>query len=66
MIKFIKDYFRKPTPLEMISQELVAAQLSRLEAETSVDYSKSIVAYNVARITRLETYLKDMYDQAKR
>ena len=59
MINYIKERFRQRTPLEMITQELALAHLAKLEAETAVDYSKSVVAYNDARIKRLETYLKD-------
>ena len=59
MINYIKERFRQRTPLEMITQELALAHLAKLEAETAVDYSTSVVAYNDARIKRLETYLKD-------
>ena len=50
---------RQRTPLEMVTQELALAHLAKLEAETAVDYTKSVVAYNDARIKRLESYLKD-------
>ena len=59
MINYIKERFRQRTPLEMVTQELALAHLAKLEAETAVDYAKSVVAYNDARIKRLETYLKD-------
>ena len=59
MINYIKERFRQRTPLEMITQELALAHLAKLEAETAVDYAKSVVAYNDARIKRLESYLKD-------
>ena len=59
MINYIKERFRQRTPLEMITQELALAHLAKLEAETAVDYAKSVVAYNDARIKRLEAYLKD-------
>ena len=59
MITYLKERFRQRTPLEMITQELALAHLAKLEAETAVDYAKSVVAYNDARIKRLETYLKD-------
>lgn len=57
MINYIKERFRQPTPLEMITKELALANLAKLEAETAVDYAKSVVAYNDARIKRLETHL---------
>ena len=57
MINYIKERFRQPTPLEMITKELALANLAKLEAETAVDYAKSVVAYNDARIKRLEAHL---------
>ena len=52
-IDLMKEPFKKPTPLEMIAAELADAHLSKLEAETAVEYAQSIVDYNVVRITRL-------------
>jgi hypothetical protein len=57
MIAYLKEHFRQPTPLEMITNELAAAHLAKLEAETAVDFARSVVAYNDARIKRLETHL---------
>jgi hypothetical protein len=57
MITFIKNYFRRPTPLEVIAIELAVAQLSKLEAETAVDYAVSVVRYNDTRIARLTKHL---------
>jgi uncharacterized protein YutE (UPF0331/DUF86 family) len=59
MINHIKERMRQPTPLEMIIKELAAAHLAKLEAESAVDYAKSVVAYNDARIKRLDAYLKE-------
>ena len=59
MINYIKERMRQRTPLEMVTQELALAHLAKLEAETAVDYAKSVVAYNDARIKRLEFYLKE-------
>ena len=59
MLNYIKERMRQRTPLEMITQELALAHLAKLEAETAVDYAKSVVAYNDARIKRLEAYLKE-------
>jgi hypothetical protein len=58
MLTFIKEKFRQRTPLELITWELAQARMAKLEAETGVDYAKSIVDYNNARITRLEAHLK--------
>ena len=57
MIALIKNYFRRPTPLEVIAAELANAQLAKLEAETAVDYAVSVVRYNDTRITRLSKHL---------
>jgi hypothetical protein len=59
MIAYIKERLRNPTPLERAAKELAMAQLSKLEAESAVDYAKSVVAYNDARIKRLDAYLKE-------
>ena len=59
MINYIKERMRQPTPLEMITKELAAAHLAKLEAESAVDYAKSVVAYNDSRIKRLDAYLKE-------
>ena len=37
MITFIKNYFRRPTPLEVVAKELAIAHLCKLEAETAVE-----------------------------
>lgn len=66
MINYIKERLRKPTPLEMVTQELAVAHLAKLEAETAVDYAKSVVDYNNARIKRLEAHLvQHTKEQAK-
>lgn len=57
MINYIKERMRQPTPLEMITNELAMAHLAKLEAETAVDFARSVVAYNDARIKRLEVHL---------
>jgi len=44
MINYLKERFRQRTPLEMITNELAAAHLAKLEAESAVDYAKSVVA----------------------
>jgi hypothetical protein len=57
MIAWLKSLFARPTPLEMIAAELAVAHLAKLEAETAVDFARSVVAYNDARIKRLQAYL---------
>lgn len=53
----LRAVFRKPTPMEMAARELVEAQLARLSAQTAVDYSTAIAAYNEARAKRLREFL---------
>ena len=57
MIEKLKEHFRQPTPLEVVTKELALAHLAKLEAETAVDYARSVVDYNNARIQRLEAHL---------
>ena len=57
MISYLKERYRQPTALEMITRELALAHLAKLEAETAVDYAKSIVDYNNARIKRLDAHI---------
>jgi len=59
LLDLLKEPFKKPTPLEMIAAELADAHLSKLEAETAVEYAQSIVSYNVTRITRLNARLEE-------
>ncbi len=57
MFTKFKDLYRQRTPLEVITHELALAHLERLEAETAVDYAKSILDYNLARINRLNQHI---------
>lgn len=57
IVTLVRNYFRRPTPLEVIAAELAVAQLSKLEAETAVDYAVSVVRYNDTRIARLTKHL---------
>ena len=50
----LKNTFRKPTPLEIATVELVEAELAKLEAETGREFADSQVQYNAARIARLK------------
>ena len=55
----LKDPFKKPTPLEVIAAELAEAHLAKLQAETAVEYTQSIVDYNVTRIKRLNERVEE-------
>jgi hypothetical protein len=59
LLDLLKEPFKKPTPLEMIAAELSDAHLSKLEAETAVEYAQSIVSYNVTRIERLNKRMEE-------
>jgi hypothetical protein len=58
-IQFVKDLLRAKTPLEIAQKELIEAQLAKMQAETSVEYSQAIVEYNRKRITRLMQRIHD-------
>jgi hypothetical protein len=57
MFKHLKKLLSGPNALEAATAELEEAYLALLSAQTGVDYAKSMVAYNEARIIRLEAYL---------
>ena len=59
IFRYFKETLRARTLQEIISKELREAQLSKLEAESGVDYAKSVVAYNEQRIVRLQKRLTE-------
>ena len=61
-IQYVKDLLRAKTPLEMVEKELTEAQLAKLQAETSVEYSQSIVNYNEQRISRLNKRILELQE----
>ena len=61
-IKYVKDLLRAKTPIEMVQKELVEAQLAKLQAETSVEYSQAIVNYNEQRIFRLYKRITELQE----
>ena len=64
------DYIKalvKPRPIsEIIEQELREAYLRKMQAETDLEYSRSIVQYNQQRIERLERRLYEHSDGGDR
>lgn len=58
-IQFVKDLLRPKTPIETAQKELIEAQLAKMQAETSVEYSQAIVEYNRKRIIRLMQRIHD-------
>jgi hypothetical protein len=61
-IKYVKDLLRAKTPMEMAEKELTEAQLAKLQAETSVEYSQAIVNYNEQRIFRLYKRINELQE----
>jgi len=59
-IQYVKDLLRPRSPMEMVEKELTEAQLAKLQAETSVEYSQAIVDYNKQRIMRLSKRIEEL------
>lgn len=59
LMELLREPFKKPSPMEMIATELADAHLSKLEAETAVEYAQSIVDYNTTRIERLNARIEE-------
>ena len=57
--KYIKEIFKPKTINEIIAQELREAHLKKLQAESAVEYARSVVQYNEQRIKRLEQRLTE-------
>lgn len=53
--QWVSNHWVMPTPAELIQQELIEAQRSKLRHQSAQEYHTAIVAYNVARIKRLES-----------
>jgi hypothetical protein len=58
-LKFLKDYWRDLTPVEVIARELAQAHLDRLEAEGAVEYAQAVLDLNLSRIERLNTRMEE-------
>lgn len=57
--RFVKEILRAKTIREVIARELREAHLKKLEAESAVEYARSVVVYNEQRIKRLEQRLTE-------
>lgn len=55
--EWFADHWVMPTAAELIAEELVHAQRNKLRHESAQEYHAAIVAYNAARIKRLESRL---------
>ena len=51
---FVRDALKPKTELEIVQKELHEANLSKLQAETALEYATSVVSYNESRIARLK------------
>lgn len=57
--RYVRGIFSRLTPEEKAAHELAIAELSRLEAQSALEYASSMVEYHTARIRRLREFLKD-------
>lgn len=57
--KYIKEIFKPKTINELIAVELREAHLKKLEAESAVEFARSVVTYNEQRIARLQKRLSE-------
>ena len=52
--EWLQNHWIMPTPAELIAEELIQAQRTKLRHQSSMEYHTALVSYNVARIKRLE------------
>jgi hypothetical protein len=52
--EWLQNHWIMPTPAELIAEELIHAQRTKLRHQSSMEYHTALVSYNVARIKRLE------------
>ncbi len=57
---FLRDSLRARTRREILLKELKEAYLSKLNAETALEYAESVLQYNEARIARINKRLADL------
>jgi hypothetical protein len=60
LINFLRDSLRARTRREILLKELKEAYLSKLNAETALEYAESVLNYNEARIARINKRLADL------
>ena len=51
--EWLTNHWIMPTPAELIAEELIQAQRTKLRHQSSMEYHTALVSYNVARIKRL-------------
>ena len=52
--EWLTNHWVMPTPAELIAEELIQAQRTKLRHQSSMEYHTALVSYIVARIKRLE------------
>jgi len=57
MIATLKTIFRKPGALQIAARELAEAEISKLAADSAVEWAQASSAYSAARIKRLRAYI---------
>lgn len=55
--QYFKQLFRKATPLEMATKELVNTELALLQAQTAVEWAEAQVGEYKKRIKRLRAFI---------
>ena len=60
LTNFLRDSLRARTRREILLKELKEAYLSKLNAETALEYAESVLNYNEARIARINKRLADL------
>lgn len=66
MMKMLSSIFRKLTPLEVATRELIEAELAKLSAASGREFADSQVKYNEARIVRLKAYIAQATKETKK
>lgn len=56
-MKFLRSFFRLPTPHELAARELAEAQRQLLAARSNLELASSHVTFRVNQTTRLEKFL---------
>jgi hypothetical protein len=51
---WLTNHWVMPTPAELIAEELIQAQRTKLRHQSAMEYHTALVSYNATRIKRLE------------
>lgn len=53
----LKNLFRRPGALQLAARELAEAEVSKLSADTAIEWAQASSTYNAQRIKRLRSYI---------